>query len=82
MRKFNERSPSSDQNRNSLSYRKFIEVVKNNEVSLVLISPSEEAAQVVFVDGNRSFVNLFPDQDLIELLTKYKVDIRVQPSGE
>ena len=66
----------------SLRYSDFIEAVQDNQISRVLISPDQGTAQVIESDGRRSFVNLAPDKDLLNLLTENNVDIAVQPTQQ
>jgi len=66
----------------TLRYSDFIEAVQERQVSRVLISPDKGTAQIVESDGNRAFVNLAPDQELLQLLTDNDVDIAVQPTTQ
>ncbi len=66
----------------TLRYSDFIEAVEDNQISRVLLAPDQASAQVVESDGSRSAVNLPPDKDLLNLLTKHDVDIAVQPNRQ
>jgi len=66
----------------TLRYSDFVEAVRSNEISRVLISPDRGTAQVVENDGQRAVVNLAPDKDLLKILTDHNVDIAVQPNRE
>ncbi len=65
-----------------LRYSDFIEAVEENQISRVLLSPDQGTAQIVENDGQRSEVNLAPDQDLLKLLSEHDVDIAVQPTRQ
>ncbi len=74
--------PNPSKATRTLRYSDFIEAVQDKQVSRVLISPDKGTAQIVESDGNRAFVNLAPDQELLQLLTKNDVDIAVQPTTQ
>ena len=74
--------PSPTRASRSLRYSDFIEAVQEKQISRVLISPDKGTAQIVESDGNRAFVNLAPDQELLQLLTDNNVDIAVQPTTQ
>ena len=61
------------------SYSRFVEMVKEGGVGRVVILPDRGSAQVVEVDGSRAMVQLYPDKDLLNLLTDHDVDISVRP---
>ncbi len=67
---------------NTIRYSEFVEAVKDDQISRVLISPDQGTAQVVENDGRRAQVNLAPDRELLGLLTEHSVDIAVQPSRQ
>jgi len=67
---------------NTIRYSEFVEVVKDDQISRVLIAPDQGTAQVVENDGRRAQVNLAPDRELLGLLTQHNVDIVVQPSRQ
>ena len=54
---------------NTIRYSEFVEAVKDDQISRVLISPDQGTAQVVENDGRRAQVNLAPDRELLGLLT-------------
>ena len=64
---------------NTIRYSEFVEAVKDDQISRVLIAPDQGTAQVVENDGRRAQVNLAPDRELLGLLTQHNVDIAVQP---
>ena len=64
---------------NTMRYSEFVEAVKDDQISRVLIAPDQGTAQVVENDGRRAQVNLAPDRELLGLLTEHSVDIAVQP---
>ncbi len=74
--------PTPSKASRTLRYSDFIEAVQERQVSRVLISPDKGTAQIVESDGNRAFVNLAPDQELLQLLTENDVDIAVQPTTQ
>ncbi len=74
--------PNPSKATRTLRYSDFIEAVQEKQVSRVLISPDKGTAQIVESDGSRAFVNLAPDQELLQLLTKNDVDIAVQPTTQ
>ncbi|AIQ96411.1 ATP-dependent zinc metalloprotease FtsH [Prochlorococcus sp. MIT 0801] len=74
--------PSPTKASRTLRYSDFIEAVQDKQISRVLISPDKGTAQIVESDGNRAFVNLAPDQQLLQLLTDNDVDIAVQPTTQ
>ncbi|MGB4699137.1 MAG: ATP-dependent zinc metalloprotease FtsH [Parasynechococcus sp.] len=67
---------------NTIRYSEFVEAVKDDQISRVLIAPDQGTAQVVENDGRRAQVNLAPDRELLGLLTQHNVDIAVQPSRQ
>ena len=67
---------------NTMRYSEFVEAVKDDQISRVLIAPDQGTAQVVENDGRRAQVNLAPDRELLGLLTDHSVDIAVQPSRQ
>ena len=67
---------------NTIRYSEFVEAVKDDQISRVMISPDQGTAQVVESDGRRAQVNLAPDRELLGLLTQHNVDIAVQPSRQ
>ncbi len=71
--------PDAANSPRKLRYSDFIEAVQENQVTRVVLSPDKGTAQVVESDGERSIVNLAPDQDLLKVLTDNNVDIAVQP---
>ncbi len=75
-------TPNSSDATRSLRYSDFVEAVQDNQISRVLLSPDQGTAQIVENDGRRSFVNLAPDKDLLNLLTEHNVDIAVQPTRQ
>ncbi len=75
-------TPTPSKATRTLRYSDFIEAVQDKQVSRVLISPDKGTAQIVESDGNRAFVNLAPDQELLQLLTQNDVDIAVQPTTQ
>ncbi len=75
-------TPNPSKATRTLRYSDFIEAVQDKQVSRVLISPDKGTAQIVESDGNRAFVNLAPDQELLQLLTNNDVDIAVQPTTQ
>ena len=64
----------------TLSYSRFVEMVKEDGVGRVVISPDQGSAVIVEVDGRRAMVQLYPDQNLLQLLTDHQVDIAVKPN--
>merc|ERR1711981_245865 len=74
--------PSPTKASRTLRYSDFIEAVQEKQISRVLISPDKGTAQIVESDGTRAFVNLAPDQELLQLLTNNDVDIAVQPTTQ
>lgn len=58
---------------NTIRYSEFVEAVKDDQISRVLISPDQGTAQVVENDGRRAQVNLAPDRELLGLLTEHSV---------
>ncbi|MAI95877.1 MAG: cell division protein FtsH, partial [Synechococcus sp. MED650] len=67
---------------NTMRYSEFVEAVKDDQISRVLIAPDQGTAQVVENDGRRAQVNLAPDRELLGLLTEHSVDIAVQPTRQ
>ena len=64
----------------TIRYSDFLESVRENKVSRVLISPDNGTAQVLEKDGVRYEVNLAIDKDLLKILTQHNVDIAVTPT--
>jgi cell division protease FtsH len=62
-------------------YSKLIEEVENNRVEKIRISPDRTEAKVKAGESEIT-VNLPPDPDLIDILTKKDVDISVLPPSE
>ena len=64
----------------TLSYSTFLEKVKAERVSRLVIFPDQGMAEVVENDGGCSTVQLLPDKNLLRLLIDNDVDISVEPS--
>ncbi len=74
--------PNQSRESRKLRYSDFIEAVQDKQISRVFISPDNETAQLIEIDGTRAQVNLAPDKDLLQILTENDVDIAVQPTAQ
>ncbi|NJK65570.1 MAG: ATP-dependent metallopeptidase FtsH/Yme1/Tma family protein [Microcoleus sp. CSU_2_2] len=63
-------------------YSQFIQEVEGNRVDKINISSDRSKALVTAQDGNKVIVNLPNDPELINILTKNKVDISVLPQSD
>ncbi|MEG3859745.1 ATP-dependent zinc metalloprotease FtsH3 [Microcoleus sp. herbarium12] len=63
-------------------YSQFIQEVEGNRVDKINISSDRSKALVTAQDGNKVIVNLPNDPELINILTKNKVDISVLPQND
>tara|TARA_B100000700_G_scaffold168453_1_gene186005 strand:+ start:1792 stop:2175 length:384 start_codon:yes stop_codon:yes gene_type:complete len=66
----------------TLRYSNFIQAVQQKKVSRIIFSPSEGRVQVYEKDGKISWVNVAPDQELLELLAENNVDVRKASSND
>lgn len=77
---FLDRQPPS---RDTLTYSDFITQVKQQKIERVVLSTDRTQAQVTNPDGGAPLlVNLPPDPDLIDILSKNNVDIAVRPQND
>ena len=70
------------QSREIWRYSQFIEEVQKGTVERISLSSDRTKALVTPLDGNKVIVNLPNDPELIDILTKYKVDISVLPQTD
>ncbi len=68
--------------RETWRYSEFLQKVESKQVGKVSISADRSMARVQAPNGNRVIVNLPPDPDLFNFLTKNKVDISVLPPND
>jgi cell division protease FtsH len=73
---FLEKQPQS---RETWKYSKLIEEVNNHKIETIKLSGDRTKAWVTGPEGNQIEVNLPNDPQLIDILTKNKVDIAVRP---
>ena len=76
---FFEKQPQS---RETWSYSQFIQEVRQGKVERVSLSADRSIAQVTPQDGEKKIVNLPNDAELIDILSKNKVDIVVSPQAD
>ncbi|KJH73208.1 ATP-dependent zinc metalloprotease FtsH3 [Aliterella atlantica] len=76
---FFEKQPQS---RETWSYSQFIQEVRQGKVERVSLSADRSIAQVTPQDGEKRIVNLPNDAELIDILSKNKVDIVVSPQAD
>ncbi|KFF41372.1 MAG: ATP-dependent zinc metalloprotease FtsH3 [Candidatus Atelocyanobacterium thalassa] len=73
---------SNTQSRENLTYSDFINQVENNQIEQVILSADRTQAKVSSSSGGApSLVNLPNDPELINILSKNKVDIIIQPQN-
>ncbi|BDA39185.1 ATP-dependent zinc metalloprotease FtsH3 [Candidatus Atelocyanobacterium thalassae] len=73
---------SNTQSRENLTYSDFINQVENNQIEQVILSADRTQAKVSSSSsGAPSLVNLPNDPELINILSKNKVDIIIQPQN-
>lgn len=77
---FFDKQPQSG--RETWRYSQFIQEVEKGKVDRVSLSSDRSKALVTPVDGNKVVVNLPNDPELIDILTRYKVDISVLPQTD
>jgi cell division protease FtsH len=65
--------------RGSLKYSEFVTEVQNKKIDKVVLSSDRSQAIAQKQDGEKFLVNLLPDPDLVNTLTKNNVDITVRP---
>lgn len=69
--------------RDTLTYSDFITQVKQHKIERVVLSTDRTQAQVTNPNGGAPLlVNLPPDPDLIDILSKNNVDIAVRPQND
>tara|TARA_B100001057_G_scaffold484976_1_gene563941 strand:+ start:573 stop:956 length:384 start_codon:yes stop_codon:yes gene_type:complete len=66
----------------TLRYSNFIQAVQRKRVERVIISSSTGRVQVDQKDGKIAWVNVAPDQELLELLTVNNVDVGMASSND
>ncbi|WP_199249505.1 ATP-dependent zinc metalloprotease FtsH3 [[Phormidium] sp. ETS-05] len=70
------------QTRETWRYSEFIQKVENKGVDKVSISADRTKALVQVADGSKVLVNLPPDPDLLNILTRNNINIEVVPQGD
>jgi cell division protease FtsH len=65
--------------RGTLKYSEFVKAVEMKQVDKVILSSDRSQAIAQKADGEKLLINLLPDPDLINTLTKNGVDITVRP---
>jgi cell division protease FtsH len=70
------------QTRDVWRYSQFIEEVQSDRVDRVTISADRTRAQVTAEDGRKIAVNLPPDPELLDILSRNGVDISVSPQAD
>ena len=68
--------------RETWRYSQFIQEVQKGRVERISLSSDRSKALVTSLDGNKVVVNLPNDPDLIDILSKNKVDISVLPQAD
>ncbi len=68
--------------RETWRYSQFIQEVQKGRVERISLSSDRSKALVTSLDGNKVVVNLPNDPDLIDILSKNKVDISILPQAD